>query len=257
MGEPGAGAVEKCGGFDFGIDAGLRPGVVRYMKETAEGAVFGEGDVALEEEMVECSWHCTLKCWTCIEGCAVSQSWRHGHRRTAAHATQNLTRNIFSLMRVIQFSESIRQTVEDRAQHRGEAVVEPFGQEIDAAKLANANVGADVEEGVGVQGLGHKFEMRMMEPYVAECEGDEGDVGIAFVQVQLEGDLRLEKMRGDAEVEEEGAVPGAVKKRVLERSMMILKAAELSFGHMALLHSTAKSAQGLWSIHRLMFQQFC
>ncbi len=55
MREPGAGAVEQCGGCDFGIDAGLRPGVVRNMKEAAEGAVFGEGDVALEEEIIKSS----------------------------------------------------------------------------------------------------------------------------------------------------------------------------------------------------------
>ena len=180
-GEPGAGAVKQCGRFDLGVDAGLRPRLVRYMKEAAEGAVLGEGDVALEEEMIECSWHCTLKCWTCIEGCAVSQTWRHGHRRTAAHATQNLTRNIFSLMRVIQFSESIRQTIEDRAEHRGEAVVQPFGQKINAAKLANADVGADVEEGVGVQGLSDEFEVGVIEAHVLEGKSNQRNIRLSIV----------------------------------------------------------------------------
>ena len=55
-GEPGAGDLEECVGFDLGGEGGLRPGLMRNVEEAAEGAVFGEGEVALEEEVVERAW---------------------------------------------------------------------------------------------------------------------------------------------------------------------------------------------------------
>ena len=53
MREPPAGLVEKSGGLDLGSDWDLRPRFVPDLKEAAEGAVLGEGDVALEEELIE------------------------------------------------------------------------------------------------------------------------------------------------------------------------------------------------------------
>ena len=161
-------------------------------------------------------------------------------------------------MRVSELAEAVRETVEDGAKHGGQAVVQPFGEEIDAAKLADADVGAHVKEGVGVQGMSEPAEFGVIDAHVAKGEGDQGDVSLAIMEIELEGNLRLKELRGDAVVKEDGSVPGTAEEWPIDA--MILtggEAGKLSFDHWSLLHSSAKSASGLGSIRWEMFHQFC
>src|SRR5687767_5276026 len=155
-------------------------------------------------------------------------------------------------------AEAIRQEVENRPERRGQAVVEPFGQEIDAVHLADVDIGADVEEPVGVEWLRDESQMRMVGAHVAEGESNERDICLAIVQVELEGDLRLEVLGGDSIVQKDGAVPGTVEERTPRRGdLIVAEAPDLGFGHLALLHSSAKSACASGSISLAMFHDFC
>src|SRR6266550_3828783 len=176
-----------------------------------------EGDVALEEKMIETSRNSWFVGRRGGKSRVIAKGVAHSQRTTTAHATQNFTAKIWSLVRVTQFSKSIWQPLKNRPKHRRQSVVQPFGQKINAAQFADADVGADVEEGVGVQGLSDKFELRMMEPHVAEGEGDEGDIRLAVMELEFEGDLRLEILRGDAVVQKHRRLPGAAKKRIRQR----------------------------------------
>jgi hypothetical protein len=70
------------------------------------------------------------------------------------------------------------------------------------------------------------------EEHVAEGEGDEGDVGIVVVEVEIERDLRLEEFRADAVMKKDGAVPGAAEKGALQRAdLPIVYAAQKCFCH--------------------------
>ena len=110
-------------------------------------------------------------------------------------------------MRIGQFPKTIWQAIKYRPEHCGQAVVEPFGQKIDAAHLADAHVGADVEETMRVQRLGEEFQMRVSEPHVAKGEGDEGNVGLAVVQIQFERNSWLEVLGSDAIVQKDCLLP--------------------------------------------------
>jgi len=93
VGAPSASGLEEGGGFDFGNDGDLRPGLVRNLEEAAEGGVLGEGDVALEEEMGESIGCCGFIDRSWRKESAVLEGRAHGHRSTAAHATRSVSPN--------------------------------------------------------------------------------------------------------------------------------------------------------------------
>jgi len=91
---------------------------------------------------------------------------------------------------------------------------------------------------MGVKRLSDKSETRVIDAHVAEGESDEGDIRLTIVQVEIEGDLRLEELRGDALVQKHRAVPGTTEKRTSQTlDLIVAEAPDLGFGHLALLHS--------------------
>ena len=64
MAEPAARGLEEGVAINLGMDWRLRPGGMNDLEKTTKAAVFGEGDVTLEEEVIKCSWDCGFVCWT-------------------------------------------------------------------------------------------------------------------------------------------------------------------------------------------------
>jgi len=90
---------------------------------------------------------------------------------------------------------------------------------------------------MSVQRLGDEFQMGVIELHVAQGESNERDVSLAIEEVEVEGDLRLEETGLDTIVQEDGPIPGAVKKRVLQSaSWRFAEPGEKCFCHEALLH---------------------
>jgi len=115
-GEPGAGGVEEGVGFYLDINRCLRPGIMPDMEKPAEGAVFGEGDVALEEEF--------------CEGAGAGRFiLRLGGKRGAILQEIVLGTDLAGeiwvggVVIVAQVAKSVGQAVEDGTQQRGQAVV--------------------------------------------------------------------------------------------------------------------------------------
>ena len=114
------------------------------MKEAAEGPVFGEGDVALEEEVIKVAGDGRLIIQLMRKYRAITEKIVVG-----ADLTKQMC--VGGIVVVTEIAETIGEPVENRAKHRGETVVEPFGEEINSNPVAGADVGADVEKVVGVK----------------------------------------------------------------------------------------------------------
>src|SRR5688500_17805403 len=124
-------------------------------------------------------------------------------------------------MFVGQPAEAEGQAVEGRAEQGGQAVGDPFRDEVDAAFAPVADVGADIEERVAADGAaqGRGEAPADRRPQVLLREGDEGDVGMALIKVQFEGDVGLEDLRVDAVVDENRVGPVGAEHRAEGRAI--------------------------------------